>query len=105
MLYLAVESNQGEPYGPITILTDVYKVGFAPLTPSICPNSLVSPPKRPKHRNNNCVALIAAGLSQPDEVPDDVLTPLSEEMRVQLAERLSSIGPLSDLIIQEREAV
>jgi len=65
----------------------------------------VSPPnvtKTPEQQLRE--ALIAAGLSQADEVQDDALTPLSEEMRVQLAERLSTVGPLSDLIIQEREA-
>lgn len=97
-----------------SILTAVYEGGvLRPLTPLHMPEKSqveiivqkVSPPNTTKTPEQQLrEALIAAGLSQPDEVQDDALTPLSEEMRVQLAERLSTVGPLSDLIIQEREA-
>lgn len=98
-----------------SVLTAVYEDGvLRPLTPLQMPEKSrveivvqkVSPPngtKTPEQQLRE--ALIAAGLSQPDEAQDDTLMPLSEGTRVALAERLRSIGPLSALMIQEREGV
>ena len=97
-----------------SVLTVVYEGGvLRPLIPLQMPEKSrveiivqkVSPPNATKTPEQQLrEALIAAGLSQPDAAQGDVLVPLSEEKRIQLAERLSVVGPLSDLIIQERDS-
>ena len=55
------------------------------------------------HRNQVRQALVTAGLSLPTPASPFPAMRLSEEQRAALAERFASGGPLSELIIEERE--
>jgi hypothetical protein len=48
-------------------------------------------------------ALVAAGLVKPGPVPMPVQSRLSPERRAEIAEAFAQGGPVSDLILEERE--
>ncbi len=96
-----------------TVITAVYENGqLRPLTPLTLPEhsqvqlqvSPISAEESPtEHRRRVHEVLVAAGLSLPTTpvMPEAKL--LSAERREQLAQILASGGPLSDVILAERD--
>lgn len=94
-------------------ITAIYEEGvLRPLTPLSLPEhsrvliqvEQVSPAEETTtHRHRVREALIAAGLSQPMSIPLPASSSLSSERREELARSFSTGGPLSQLIIEERE--
>jgi predicted DNA-binding antitoxin AbrB/MazE fold protein len=97
-----------------TTITAIYEQGvLRPLTPLAVPEharvliqvqGVSTLEEAVAHHRRVRAALVAAGLSLPTPEPLPVINPLSAERREELA-RLFSVGrPLSELIIEEREA-
>jgi len=96
-----------------TMITAIYEEGvLRPLTPLSLPEhsrvriqveQVPTPEETTAHRRRVREALIAAGLSRPLSIPLPAASPLSSERREELARAFSTGGPLSKLIIEERE--
>lgn len=94
-------------------VTAIYEEGvLRPLTPLSLPEhsrvliqveQVEAVDETTPHRRHIREALIAAGLSQPVSIPLPASSPLSSERREELARSFSTGGPLSKLIIEERE--
>ena len=96
-----------------TLITAVYENGlFRPLTPLALPEHTQvqlqvlsgSGEESPtEHRRRVHEVLVAAGLSLPTESAVTEARPLSNERREELARILAAGGPLSEVILAERD--
>lgn len=89
-------------------ITAIYEQGILrPLLPLSIPEhtrvqiQIVIPAKDAKRQVRQ--ALLDAGIIQPHS-PTEVIPPVSEKQLAATANALAMAGPLSDLIIEEREA-
>ena len=97
----------------LDLITAIYENGvLRPITPLALPEHsrvqlhIQAPPAEDspaEHRRRVHEVLVAAGLSLPrPPIPPDV-KPLSAERRAELAHILAASGPLSQVIMEERE--
>jgi predicted DNA-binding antitoxin AbrB/MazE fold protein len=96
-----------------TMITAVYENGlFRPLSPLVLPEHTrvqlqvvaVSGEESPaEHRRRVHEVLVTAGLSLPTAPVVTEATPLSDERREELARILALGGPLSEVILAERD--
>jgi predicted DNA-binding antitoxin AbrB/MazE fold protein len=94
------------------IINAIYENGvLRPLTPVDLPEHSeveiairsTTPDESATHRRKAEAALIGAGLLQPQLATSMTRSPLSPERREELARRFAKGGPLSEIIIEERE--
>lgn len=96
----------------VTIMA-IYENGvLRPLTPLALPEharvqihvrQVMAPTDAADHRRQVREALVTAGLSLPSLPPPPASSPISAERREELARLFAAGGPLSELIIEERE--
>jgi predicted DNA-binding antitoxin AbrB/MazE fold protein len=92
-------------------VTAIYENGILrPLTPLALPERArvqvqvwLESPEAMEHRRQVHQALVAVGLSLSDTDVPPVSTPISAQRREELARRFAVAGPLSELIVEERE--